>query len=203
MARKRQPPKVKRPLTPCRRKACHASVRIIIGIAPSIKAAARLSGVGYTACENVYQAMGVKPPPQENAQVRIPESVIRKAWGDRSRSYKEAAAELGISGRSLYARAKKLGFPSRSSVHRRPLIEWSDDFDEMWEAGVWAKDIAAAAPKPPKSVTSVTIEARKRRLKPRLPGPQINGISLLQYLLKKDAANVRAATKALWFGAVA
>lgn len=203
MARKRQPPKVKRPLTPCRRKACHASVRIIMGIAPSIKAASRLSGVGYTACESVYQAMGVEPPPQKNAQVRIPESVIRKAWGDRSRSYKEAAAELGIAGRSLYERAKKLGLPSRSSVHRRPLIEWSEDFDEMWESGVWAKDIAAAAPKPPKSVTSVTIEARKRGLPRRQPGAQANGINLLQYLLKKDAKQVHAATRAIWYGAAA
>lgn len=147
--------------------------------------------------------MGVTPPAQPNAQLRLPEIVIRRAWADHSRSYKEAAVELGISGRSLYARAKKLGLPSRSSVHRRLLVEWSEDFDEMWLAGVWARDIAAAAPKPPKSVTSVTIEARKRGLKRRQPGAQANGISLLQYLLKKDAKRVHAATRAIWYGAAA
>lgn len=185
---------------PCGHRACHAAVRVVVDIAPSVAAAARMSGSSHTLADKIYDEVGVQRPLLANAPRKLPNSVIRRAWADRTRSHIEIAADLGISPRGLCLAAKRLNLPPRSSgrLPRSMVVEWPADFDAMWLAGVFVKDIMQACPRPPKSDANVTKYARRRGLPRRNPGSQKNGIMLIQYLLLKDGQRVREATKAHW-----
>lgn len=187
----------------CGRKACYASARMVIGIATSVKDAARLSGVSNTTVDKIYDAEGFVRPAQRNAQKRLPDKIVREAWADMTRDHRSIAASLNISGHGLYERAKRLGLPPRKSGRIKNLIEWPEDFNEMWAAGVWCVDIMQACPRPPKSYSSVTIEAKKRGLKPRGSGPKSNGISLAWFRMVQDAKRANALAKARWYGDIA
>lgn len=190
-------------IKPCGRKACYAAVLIVAPISSSVLVAAKKSGTSYGTADKVFDLYNIPKPVAYNAPKRVSSQTIREAWADTTRSHIEIAKSLGMSGHNFYERAKKLGLPKRRSGHIKRDIIWPPDFDEMWVAGVWAKDIAAACPRPPKSSSSVNIEVKRRGLKPRGSGLKPNGISLLQFRMMQDGKRVAKATASIWYGSVA
>ena len=47
---------------PCGHRACHAAVRVVVDIAPSVAAAARMSGSSHTLADKIYDEVGVQRP---------------------------------------------------------------------------------------------------------------------------------------------
>lgn len=193
------------PRRPCGNFACHAAVVIAAETCSSIRDVQRVLGVSNYLVGTACGLRGIPEPKHINAPKRASAIMVRKAWEGMDASGPAQAEKLGMSIGALRRRAQALGLPPRpSGIRFTSRIEWPEDFNEMWRAGVRADEIAKACV--PSTVWPDTVcrQARKRGLRTRKGGSQKkHGISLLQYLLKKDAIRVHAAAKAIWYGEAA
>lgn len=181
----------------CGRRECVAALRMLWPEQSiTVQRIGELAGYPYWTTRRLAEQAGL-PMRCPYQMHRVPAAAIRKAWMDRTVDAPTAAARVGLSSRTLAIRAKTLGLPPRKGkIH--PKVIWPEDFTEMWQVNVLCKAIASACKRPPVSVASVTVEAKKRGLKMRGTGPNPKGLSLLQYRMMKDAVSVNAAAKAAW-----
>lgn len=146
----------------------------------SIRQIGDMAGCSYTHAIRIADRMGLGIRPGVKPKVLISAATIRREYARRDATVHEIAAGLGIDARTLQKRAQKLGLPPRKSGRLKEIVDWPDDFDDLWLIGITAKEIISACKHPPKSDSQVTHRAKMRGLPRRGAGPNTNKMTLAQ-----------------------
>ncbi len=180
-----------RPL-PCGRRFCGPVVRMLWPITAFLaKDIAEITGVKHSAITRRVDQLGIReqrPQPKRHVFSR---ALFRKLWADPSLTRRDIAKQLGVHKKSLAEYANAMGLPPKPSAPPGTgfIYSWPRDFNAMWIMGVAAADIASLVGC---SVSLVSIEARRRNLKPRgTSGPRPPPISMQDYRRRVAMVHMR------------
>lgn len=177
-----------RSVRPCGYGCCAAAVRMIWTPEISKRMAGRWLGVADSTVTRWAAEAGLDPRVNRRPDKQISAKAVREAWLDKSVTIEDASKRLGLSSRALYERALAMDLPARQPGV--PAREWPADFDQMWLAGVLTSEMARACKRAAKS--HITLEAQKRGLPARGPGPKKGALTLEGFAEMKLLESMRA-----------
>ena len=165
----------------CGQVRCAALIRMLWPeTAFSITAIGQMAGSSYTHVIRIADRMGLGPRPNARPKVSLSAATVRRHYHRRDMTVHQIAAMLGCNVRTLQKRAQKLGLPPRKDGPLNYVVDWPEDFDELWLEGVRVVEILRACTRPPKSSSQATILAKRRGLPRRGAGPNANNMTLEQ-----------------------
>ena len=160
-----------------------------------IAAPAAIMNVALSEVTRRAERLGILNQRTRRKTVRVSMTRLREVWADKSIVGLEAkGAALNMSKRTAQKIAKDAGLPNLPQG--RFFIPMPKDFDALWLAGVYTKDIAVLAKC---STSRIAAEVRTRNLQRRKSGER-GKISLVEYRLlqamTRDARTTQLAFEA-------
>lgn len=178
----------------CGQVRCAALIRMLWPeTAFSITAIGQMAGSSYTHVIRIADRMGLGPRPNARPKVSLSAATVRRNYHRRDMTIHQIAAMLGCNVRTLQKRAQKLGLPPRKDGPLNYVVDWPEDFDDLWREGIRVGEILRACARPPKSSSQATILAKRRGLPRRGAGPNTNQMTLEQAREAIAARKKRAA----------